>query len=180
MATLTPHDAADAVIKLFEVMRKDAKNFARFEKLNGDKPFDVMQFTPNDYHPVKALNPDGTANVWQIDIGNRWSLRVYNERPYWLNPNEAEYAFSWLHDGSFCNSQVLGVDSNGMVMFSRSVPACSDDVLHYATDHWENIFTEIRRRATTTIREHRKYLHNQSFYDMVVSEFGIKTRKLTK
>ena len=166
---LTAPIAADVVIKLFELMRKDSKHFAMFEKLNGNQPFDVMKFTPADYVPNHFDGIDCAAS-WDIDIGNSWMLRVSPPRKWSFHRPVPEYMVTWYHDNTFCGKQPVVLDS--------SVPDSQYTTDVMITNSWVNIFREIRLRASITIREHKKYLHRPAFYDMLETELNIKTRKL--
>ena len=63
--TLTNIESADAGIQLFDFLRPAPKGWPLFEKLYG-QPFDIMQFSPNDYKyvPEKKYSVD---EGWELD-----------------------------------------------------------------------------------------------------------------
>lgn len=162
-------EAADAAIQLFDFLRLAPKGWPLFEKLYG-QPFDIMQFTPNDYKyvPEKRYSVD---EGWELNLGQGWEIKVCPYDSYSRNklPTMKEYRVSFDYDGAWCGRHNITLDSGRMVQAAMA-PELSEAV-------WDRIFEQIKRRAAITLREHKKYLARPAFYDTLESELNIKLRK---
>ncbi len=173
-STLTNIESADAVIQLFDFLRLAPKGWPLFEKLYG-QPFDIMQFTPNDYKyiPEKKYSVD---EGWELDLGQGWVIKVcsYDSFTSRKNPTKnptvvKEYWVSFDYDGAWCGHHNFTLE-HGRMQQTALVPEHAEAVL-------DRFYYHIKRRATTTLREHKKYLARPAFYDTLETELNIKLRK---
>ena len=172
--TITNIESADAVIQLFDFLRLAPKGWPLFEKLYG-QPFDIMQFTPNDYKyiPEKKYSVD---EGWELDLGQGWVIKVcsYDSFASRKNPTKnhtavKEYRASFDYDGAWCGRHNFTLE-HGRMQPTAMVPEFAEAV-------WDRIFEQIKRRAAITLREHKKYLARPAFYDTLETELNIKLRK---
>lgn len=167
--SMTSIESADAVIQLFDFLRLAPKGWPLFEKLYG-QTFDIMAFTPNDYKyiPEKKYSVD---EGWELNLGNGWELKVTKYDSYQGRnlPPKRQYHVSFDYDGAWCGRHNFILD-NGRMPQSAMEPAFAESV-------WDRIYDQIKRRATTTLREHKKYLARPAFYDTLETELNIKLRK---
>lgn len=166
--------AADAVIKMFDMLRLGPKGWPLFEKLYG-QPFDIMAFTPDDY--VFDYSDPNTYEHWVLDIGQGWKLRVrmgYKSRQIFSRISNTpvvhvlECAITF--DNNWCTRIRFETDEFGQPLLTNNLAGLADA-------YWKDVFAAIKRRAAITIREHRNYLARSSFYDTLETELNIKLRK---
>lgn len=168
--TITNIESADAVIQLFDFLRLAPKGWPLFEKLYG-QPFDIMQFTPNDYKyiPEKKYSVD---EGWELDLGHGWEIKVCHYYSFEAHKNPTvvkTYRVSFAYDGAWCDHHNFTLE-HGRMQPTAMVPEFAEEV-------WNRIFELIKRRAAITLREHKKYLARPVFYDTLETELNIKLRK---
>lgn len=168
--TITNIESADAVIQLFDFLRLAPKGWPLFEKLYG-QPFDIMQFTPNDYKyiPEKKYSVD---EGWELDLGQGWVIKVYSydSLASRKNPTVVKgYRVSFDYDGAWCGRHNFTLE-HGRMQQTALVPEHAEAV-------WDRFYYQIKRRAAITLREHKKYLARPAFYDTLETELNIKLRK---
>jgi hypothetical protein len=169
--SLTNIEAADAAIQLFDFLRLAPKGWPLFEKLYG-QPFDIMQFTPNDYKyiPEKKYSVD---EGWELNLGQGWEIKVCQYKSYLrhTHPTMKEYRAVFKYDGAWCGNHTFMLDNGHIAMVPQAM------IPDFPESTWNRIFDQIKRRAAITLREHKKYLARPAFYDTLESELNIKLRK---
>ncbi len=166
--TITNIEAADTIIRLFDFLKLGKKGWSLFETLYG-KPFDIMAFTPNDYVFMENDTYYGN-NLWGIDLGEGWHFSVQPLHS-WSSATANAYRIRFSYDGGWCAGMELKIDKNTGTIFSPIMTALEAEKV------WDRIFTTIKRRASVTIRENKKYLSRPAFYDTLEKELNIKVRK---
>lgn len=178
-------NAADYLIQFFDLMRQAQKGWPLFEQIYGG-PFDIKKFTPDDY-VFHESDGNGIRNYddswWGLDIGNGWALKVQISKIYVYgyyrnnsnsmppNSNDATLMVSFTHNKNWCYHTTVNFAGHTIAQMPHEVRTSM------AESYWKSIFDAIKRRAAITIREHRNYLANPSFYDTLERELNIKVRK---
>lgn len=171
--SFTAANAADELIRIFGMLRANAVQFDKWNAFFGGQ-FNEYDYKPDDFKLLTEPEWRGTRYI--VNLGKEFSAEMYYDTVHHvqlLHPSSITSRMAVYFDGAWVGRVSFRVDPATNTVTQRDVPYVVDTF-------WADMYAQLKKKASITLREHKKYLASVMLYDTLERELEIKQRPKKK